>query len=401
MGQNLLSDIRNGVKGAQMKQRIITQIIYEGTTTITELSKNIGISVPTVTKFIDELCRDGYVKDCGKLETSGGRHPSLYGLNAASGYFIGVDVKVNMINIGLVDFKGDILDLKMEVPFKLENTQECLDELCELISSYIDQQNINKEKILNICVGITGRVNPNTGQSYTRLNFTEEPLAKVLEDKVGYNVCIDNDCRAMAYGEYIKRSTKCPKNLIFVNVNWGLGMAIIIDGKLYSGMSGFAGEFGHNYGYDNQQICYCGKKGCIETEVSCSALYRKFIERLRGGENSILLREKSIEEITLEDIIEAINREDVLAIELVQEIGNKLGRHIGDLINVLNPEMVIIGGELSEAGEYLLPPIISTVRKYTLNLMYRDSDIVLSELKGKANVIGASLLARSKLFALQ
>ena len=86
----------------------------------------------------------------------------------------------------------------------------------------------------------------------------------MFSERLGINVCIDNDSRAMAYGEYIMRSEKCPKNLIYVNVNWGLGLAIIIDGKLYSGMSGFAGEFGHNYGYDNQQICYCGKKGCIE-----------------------------------------------------------------------------------------------------------------------------------------
>ena len=384
-----------------MKQKIITQLIYAGSITITELSRNIGISVPTVTKFIDEMCEEGYVNDCGKLETSGGRHPSLYGLNSESGYFIGVDVKVNNLSIGVINFKGDVLDIVSQSSFKLENNLECLDSLCNHISEYIEHSFIEKNKILNVCVGITGRVNPETGESFTRLNFTEEPLAEAIAQRIGYNVCIDNDCRAMAYGEYIKRSKKCPKNLIFINVNWGLGMAIIIDGKLYNGMSGFAGEFGHNYGYDNQQICYCGKKGCIETEVSCSALYRKFIERLRSGENSIILKEKEIDEITLDDIIETINKEDVLAIELVEDIGKKLGRHIGDLINVLNPELVIIGGELSKAGEYLLPPLISSVRRYTLNLMYKDSSIVLSELKGNANVIGAALLARSKMFALE
>lgn len=166
-------------------------------------------------------------------------------------------------------------------------------------------------------------------------------------------------------------------------------------------MSGFSGEFGHNYGYDNQEICDCGKRGCIETEVSCSALYRKFIERLREGENSILTREKSIDEITVDDIISVVEREDVLAIELVEEIGAKLGRHVSDLINIFNPEQVIIGGELSRAGNYLLPPLISAVRRYTLNLMYPGSGIVLSELKEKANVVGSALLARSKLFALE
>ena len=114
-----------------------------------------------------------------------------------------------------------------------------------------------------------------------------------------------------------------------------------------------------------------------------------------------MLKEKAIDDITLADIISAVRREDVLAIELVEEIGTKLGRHIGDLINIFNPEQVIIGGEFSKVGEYLLPPVISAVRKYTLNLMYKDSDIVLSELKEKANVIGSSLLSRSKLFALE
>lgn len=401
MGQTLLTNIQKGVKSALVKQRIITHLIYAGSTTITDLSKSMGLSVPTVTKFVDEMCKEGYVNDCGKLETSGGRHPSLYGLNADSAYFIGVALAVQSLSLGAINFKGEELQTKMEIPFKLENTPECLERICQEIETFIDELPCDKSKILNICIGMTGRVNPETGCSYTHLTYGDKPLAEMFTERMGINVCIDNDSRAMAYGEYIMRSEKCPKNLIYVNVNWGLGLAIIIDGKLYSGMSGFAGEFGHNYGYDNQQICYCGKKGCIETEVSCSALYRKFIARLRQGENSVLLKEKTIDEITLADIISAVRREDVLAIELVEEIGAKLGRHIGDLINVFNSEQVIIGGEFSKVGEYLLPPVISAVRKYTLNLMYKDSDIVLSELKEKANVIGSSLLSRSKLFALE
>lgn len=400
MGQALLSEIKKGVKSALIKRRIISHFIYSGCTTITELSKAVGLSVPTVTKFVDEMLEEGYVNDYGKLETSGGRHPSLYGLNAESGYFVGVAVGVHSLRLGLINFKGDVLKMELDIPFHLVNTLECVDRICDEVKRFVDGLEIDREKILNVCVGITGRVNPETGCSYTQLACTEKPLAETLSEKIGINVCIDNDSRAMAYGEYIMRKEKCAKNLIFVNVNWGLGLAIIIDGKLYSGMSGFAGEMGHNYGYDNQQICDCGKRGCIETEVSCSALYRKFIERLRNGENSILLKEKSIEEITLDDVISAVRREDVLAIELVESIGAKLGRHIGEMMNIFNPEQVIIGGEFSRVGEYLLPPVISAIRRYTLNLMYRDSDIVLSELKEKANAIGSALLARSKFFAL-
>ena len=400
MGQALLADIQKGLKTALMKQRIITHLIYKGTTTITDLSRSMGLSVPTVTKFIDELCADGYVNNCGKLETAGGRHPSLYGLNADSGYFVGVDLKKDSLNMALINFKGDVINIEMKVPFKQDNTMDCVDRLAEEIRRFISSLSVDTNKILNVCVGMSGRVNPNIGCNYTRLNFGEEhPISALLAERLHLNVCIDNDSRAMAYGEFIKRSDGCPRNLIFINVNWGLGMAIIVDGKMYDGMSGFSGEFGHNYGYDNQQICECGKKGCIETEVSCSALYRKFIERVRAGENSVLTQEKPIDEITVDDIISVVKREDVLAIELVEEIGAKLGRHVSDLINIFNPEQVIIGGELSRAGNYLLPPIISAVRRYTLNLMYPSADIVLSELQDRANAIGSALLARSKLFA--
>ena len=241
-------------------------------------------------------------------------------------------------------------------------------------------------------------VNPELGYIHSFFNFGERPLAEILTERLKIETSIDNDSRTMLYGENIKGVVKGVKNVLFINIGWGLGMGIMIDGKLYKGKSGFSGEIGHTYGYDNQIICHCGKKGCVETEVSCSALYRKFIEHLQAGETSIILSEKDIEEITLDDIFSAINREDLLAIELVEQIGQQLGFHIGSLINTFNPDMVIIGGEMSRAGDFLLQPVISAIRKYTLSLMSRDSEIVLSKLKDQACVIGSCLLSRSKLF---
>ena len=136
MNQALLKEIEMGSKNALLKKRIITHYIYNGSSTITDLSKELDLSVPTVTKFISEMCDDGYINDYGKLETSGGRHPSLYGLNPESGYFIGVDIKKFAINIGLINFKGDMVELKMNIPYKFENTQEALEKLCKLISNF-------------------------------------------------------------------------------------------------------------------------------------------------------------------------------------------------------------------------------------------------------------------------
>jgi predicted NBD/HSP70 family sugar kinase len=399
MDRHFLKEIETGSKNAVVKKKIITHYIYNGTSTITDLSKELDLSVPTVTKFIGEMCEDGYLNDYGKLETSGGRYPNLYGLNPESGYFIGVDMKKFSINIGLINFKGDMVELKMNIPYTLENSVEGMNELCRILSDFIAELQIEKEKILNINVNVSGRVNPESGYSFSQFNFEERPLADILSGKLGYKVTIDNDTRAMTYGEYMQGCVKGEKNIIFVNVSWGLGIGIIIDGKIYTGKSGFSGEFGHVNAFDNEIICHCGKKGCLETEASGSALYRILLGRVQNGENSILSdRILSGEQITLDEIIASVLKEDVLCIEIVEEIGRKLGKQIAGLINIFNPETVIIGGTLSLTEDYLTQPIRSAVRKYSLNLVNKDSVIMTSKLKDRAGIVGACMLARSRMF---
>ena len=400
MRQQLLKEIELGSKSALVKKRIITHYIYNGSSTITDLSKELDLSIPTVTKFISEMCEDGYINDYGKLETSGGRHPSLYGLNPESGYFIGVDIKKFAVNIGLINFKGDMMELKMNIPYKFENTPEAMEELCRLISSFIKKTKVNTEKILNININISGRVNPESGYSISQFNFSERPLAEVLTDKIGCQVCIDNDTRAMTYGEYLQGCVKGEKNIIFVNISWGLGIGIIIDGKIYTGKSGFSGEFGHINVFDNEILCHCGKKGCLETEASGSAIYRILQERIKKGECSILSGRANNQELplTLDEIISAVNKEDLLCIEIVEEIGQKLGKQIAGLINIFNPELVIIGGTLSLTDDYIAQPIKTAIRKYSLNLVNQDSVITVSKLKDRAGIVGACMLARSRMF---
>ena len=400
MRQQLLKEIELGSKSALVKKRIITHYIYNASSPITDLSKELDLSIPTVTKFISEMCEDGYINDYGKLETSGGRHPSLYGLNPESGYFIGVDIKKFAVNIGLINFKGDMMELKMNIPYKFENTPEAMEELCRLISSFIKKTKVNTEKILNININISGRVNPESGYSFSQFNFSERPLAEVLTDKIGCQVCIDNDTRAMTYGEYLQGCVKGEKNIIFVNISWGLGIGIIIDGKIYTGKSGFSGEFGHINVFDNEILCHCGKKGCLETEASGSAIYRILQERIKKGECSILSGRANNQELplTLDEIISAVNKEDLLCIEIVEEIGQKLGKQIAGLINIFNPELVIIGGTLSLTDDYIAQPIKTAIRKYSLNLVNQDSVITVSKLKDRAGIVGACMLARSRMF---
>lgn len=399
MRHQLLKQIEKGSKNALMKKKIITHYIYNGSSTITELAKELDLSIPTVTKFITEMSEEGYINDYGKLETTGGRHPSLYGLNPESGYFIGVEIKRFTINIGLINFKGDMVELQMDIPYSFENTKERMDELCSTTTNFIDSLTIDKSKILNININISGRVNPELGYSYSNYNFEERPLAEILTEQLGYQVSIDNDTRAMTFGEYMQGCVQGEKDILFINASWGLGIGIVIDGKIYNGKSGFAGEFGHVNTYDNEILCHCGKKGCLETEASGLALHRILLERINNGEISML--SKYIEqgkEITLEDIIKTTAREDMLCIEIVEDIGEKLGKQIAGLINIFNPELVIIGGSLSQTGDYFTQPIRTAIRKYSLNLVNKDSKIKTSKLKEKAGVVGSCMMARSRMF---
>lgn len=399
MATNLLDEINKGAKNAQMKKKILSNFLAAPSLTISDLAKGLDLSVPTITKFLDEMCKAGYVVENGKLETNGGRHPSLYTLSADYCYFVGVALKREEISIGVVDFKGEVVAMKEKIPFELKDNLACVDELAEMVNYFIDEHSVQRERILNVCFSIPGRVNSKLGTSYSFFNFDDAPLATYLEQRLQLPVVIENDSRAMAFGEYMSFTDKLPESMIFVNISWGLGMAIIINGKLYDGVSGFSGEFGHNPGYNNEYICHCGKKGCIETEVSGSALFRNFIQNVKEGKNSIVLSaEPNPDKIALQHILDAVMKEDVLALELVEQIGIKLGRHVGGLINIFNPETVVIGGDLSIVGENLLHPVLTAIRKFTLSMMYCESDVKLSKLTSSANLRGACLLARSRTF---
>jgi len=399
MNRKLLEEVEKGVKSALVKKKIINHYIHNGSSTLTELSKDIDLSIPTVTKLIGEMYEEGFITDYGKLETAEGRYPNLYGLNPEACYFIGVDIKQSGVNIGMINFKGEIVDLRMGLDYQFVNTPESLDNLCEIVKGFINEQTVDKSKILNIDVNISGRVNPESGYSYSVFFFGEKPLSDVLKEKIGYPVTIDNDTRAMTYGEYMAGNVKNEKNIIFVNVSWGLAIGIIIDGKIYTGKSGFSGEFGHVKVYNNEIICHCGKKGCLETEASGLAMHRRLLEMVgEGATSSLSKRILNKEQLTLDDILDAVTKEDVLCISLVEEIGQKLGENIAGLINIFNPEMVIIGGTVSVVGDYIMEPIKTAVRKYSLNLVNKDSKMVISTLKDRAGVIGACMLARSRIF---
>lgn len=388
-------------KNGLLKKNILIRLAEQGEETIAELARCFNISVPTTTKLLMDLKEDGYLEDNGKIETAGGRRPNVFGLAADALYFLGVDVRRRRIEINLVDFQGKIVCRKDQIPYTLENTAESLEFVCQQIEAFIEEISIAKNKIGGIGVSLTGRVDANEGYSYTYFNFNERPLTEVLQQRLGLPVYIENDSRAMMFAEKNFGVVKDEKNVLFLNLGRGIGVGTMFDGKLYYGKTGFAGELGHIPLFDNEIMCHCGKKGCLETEASGIALEKMFVERLKAGETSILSGKwKEGKEILLYDIIRAANHDDVLAISLIAEVADKLGRGVGVLINLLNPDLVVVGGTFSLSGDYVMLPLKTAVNKYSLSLVSKDSRFKLSLLGENASVMGAAMLVRAKILGI-
>lgn len=373
-------------------------MILNGDATIADLSEETGFSVPTVTKMLSQMQVGGMVLEQGKMETSGGRKPNKYGINPELCYYLGVDVQRDFINIGLQDFKNEFVKFSERIPYTLENTRESLTALCGIINGFVDECMIPRVKIFGACLTLTGRINSFRGFSYSYFFFEEMPLSDIIESQIHITTYLENDSRAMTYGEYNCGVVKEEKEIIFVNINWGLGIGIVNNGQLYYGKSGYSGEFGHSPVFDNEIICQCGKKGCLETEISGVALVRRFREKLDSGSVSVLTRRKEISAIGMEDIIAAVvENEDSLAIEIIEELGIKLGRYLSMLINIFNPELVVIGGPLAGAGSYLSLPIRTAINKYSINIVSQDMELKVTNLGLRAGVIGACFILRDKL----
>ena len=392
--------------GVALKNKILKVLIFKfldqtESASINELSKELNISVPKTTSLITELIEEGLISDYGKFESTGGRKANLYGLISDAGFILGVDVKKYYINIGLLNFKKQLVSQKNRIAFKLENTAESLHQLIQIIQNFIKEVAVKKEKILSLGINLSGRINHTKGYSYTFFHFQEEPLSQIIQEKIGIKTYLENDSRAMAFGEFCNGEVNTEKNVLFVNLDYGIGLGILIDGKVYYGKSGFSGEFGHIPFFNNEIICHCGKKGCLETEASGNTLLRKFKEKIKlGSTSSVLKKNKKVEDITLTDLILAAQNEDVLIIELLAELGENLGKGLAVLINIFNPELIIIGGTLSETGEYLKLPIKSSINKYSLSLVNADTELKLSKLGEKAGIIGACLLAKNKALSI-
>lgn len=385
-------------KWHMLRQFITKRLLTGGNATIAELSAEIQSSVPTVTKAVNELLAEGYVVDMGKITNSGGRRPSLFSINPTCAYFLGVEVGLTSMSIGLQNIKNELVSIELGTSFALENTQESLLNFCNLINSFIEDSSVDKKLIVGVCINFSGRINSMEGFSYNYFFSENRPLTEIISEQLDLPVHLENDTRAMAFGEYCEGVVDDEQNIIFVNYSWGVAIGMITDGKLYYGKSGYSGEFGHSTIFNNEIMCKCGKLGCLETEISGWSLVHQFKEAVKEGKQSKVILDDSSSELQHHAIIKgAVNLEDTLCVDLVTQQSEKMGRYLSILLNIFNPDLLVVGGDFAQLGDYSLLPIQSALKKYSLGLVNRDMKLKKSTLGRRAGVIGACCVIKEKM----
>ena len=391
-------------KDQSRKKRVISHFSARGESTIPELSDLLNISIPKTTELIAGLFEEGLVIDTGRKTDGLGRKAAIYSLSPSSCYFIGVEIRKYKINIGLMSFNASIVDSALNIPFDFSDASESLDAIIREIRNFLSKIKVPKEKIIGLGLSLAGRINVKTSEILSIYHFGNAPVKTKLEEEFGLPVFIDNDSRTLAYGEYNFGNSGFPyseKNVCIVNLDYGIAIGIFANGIPVYGASGYAGEIGHIPMFNNEKICFCGKKGCFETEASGLALIDFLNRKINEGTSSRLqhaIAKKGF--IELEDILEAVRHGDNLAMEGVAEIAYNLGKGLAVAINMLNPELIVLGGMLSALGEPLLLPVKTSIMKYSLSLVNNDTRIVLSTIDQRAGLPGCCLLVRDKVLGL-
>ena len=223
---------------------------------------------------------------------------------------------------------------------------------------------------------------------------SDKPVAEVFRDKFGMEVLIENDAKARAFAELRFGLAHGRRNVLAIHLDWGIGLGIIVNGKLYKGRDGFAGEFGHLPMVDNGILCKCGKQGCLETIASGTAIARMAKEGLSAGRSSFLqeLNINTQENIEIRTVVQAATMGDQYSISILANVGHWLGKGFAYLIQIFNPELIILGGRMSEAKQFILPPIQQSIQIFCNPELGNEIEIKVSELGSQAGIQGVAAL---------
>jgi predicted NBD/HSP70 family sugar kinase len=379
-------------KTSHYKRKIIKELCFGNIMSAQELSLLTGKSLPLTIRMLIELVGENIVKESGYALSTGGRRPLMYSMVSGNMYVISVAMDQLVTKIGIIDVQDYKISHVKKYDLNLYEHSNELVKLTECLNDFIDWVPTEKNKIIGVGIGMPGFVDVDKGVNYSFLDNDGASIAELIERAVGLPVYIDNDSSLIALAEFRLGSARNRNNAAVINFGWGVGLGMILNGELFRGNNGFAGEFSHIHLFENNKLCSCGKSGCLETEASMTVVLEKVKEAVERGRVSLAKNISDDFEESFSTIINAALKGDQLAVEALSETAYNIGRGIAILIHILNPELIVISGRGAASGNMLLAPIQQAVNKYCIPRLANYTVITVSSFSNSAELIGGAAL---------
>ena len=367
----------------QNQRNILFLIKKEDGISRAKIAEKLDISRATVTNIVKELLEMELVTEAKMGKSSGGRRPTLLKLNPAGAQVVAFEWGIEYLKAVLLDFEAEII-LKDKIKIKNNSFAEYKNKSLKLIKKYEDYL-AEENNIIGVGLGIHGLVDPEAGKSLFTPHFEwgELNIKEILAKKCDYPIFIDNDVRMMAAGEIARGRD----NFVFINTGSGIGAALVFKSQLYYGNNYTAGEFGHMKITDDGPSCHCGKKGCLEALSSKESIINRY-KKLKGVDKKLEFKK----------IVDNYQQKESEAQAVINDALKYFARAISDLVNILNPEAVIIGGLFAEYENLFIEPLYQMVSEEALNQAVKDLKISTPYYSSYAGACGAAEKVLNNLF---
>jgi len=404
--RNTKNEIGKNLKYLKTTNReiILNLLRASGPLSKTQLARLSNLNIKTISNIINYLIKKNIIKSIGLEKTDAGRKKIHFRINEISGFSVGIDLGASHISVVIINLEGKILEKKIyQYRFGVKGSI-LLEKIISLTHNILIDSGIDNHKILGLGFTAPGFFNNDEGiwkQSVNILEWESVPIREILKNKFKKDIFLQDSSRSMTLAELWYGEGKLYDNFIFIDIGEGIGMGIILNKMLCEGGNQKSGEIGHIVLDDNGRKCNCGNYGCLETIASGRSIANIIQEKIKSGQKSkiIDLVNNQINDISAIDVVEAASIDDKLSIEILYEAGKNIGKSISYIINIFNPELVVIGGQLSKAGKYLLEPIYSAIERYTLPDLLNDVKITLSAIDQFSAALGVATIAiNNKIF---
>ncbi len=380
------------------KSIILNKIRSTGSISRAQIAKETQLTPPTVGTIVKELLEQDLIKESQLGISQGGRKPTMLVLNTSGFHIIGIDAGPSDVQFIISDLSGKIVDkIEKTVSVGIEE-DDFLQMLVTGVKHLISQ---NKSlKFIGIGVAMHGVVDSEQGIAIfaPNLKLRNMDIKSELESTFDMDVKVENDAKALALGEAWFQNQTANTSMIAINVGRGIGAGLVIDGKLYSGEHGIAGEIGHMTIDIHGETCTCGNDGCLQTVASGPAIAQKMVKMIEQGNSTILSEYNNNGDLTAEKVHHAAIEGDKLSIDILEEAGTYLGIALTNLIHVCNPSTIILGGGVSKAGKFILEPIRDTIQTRAISEQAQQTPVYVSKLGDHGSSLGAVALILSELF---